>query len=205
MLLGSADLFDTKGRQAWSSVNFAASHDGFTLADTTRYLQRHNMANGEDNRDGHHSNYSDNFGVEGESDDPVIIARRARRQRIRNMLATVMLSQGTPMLLAGDEGGNSQNGNNNAYCQDNPTSWIDWEAMDKDLVDFTAALSRFRADHPVLRQNRFLHGAERADGKPDVEWRAMDGIGAELARPEPVQPVPDPARMCRKRGRGRLV
>ncbi|WP_254446654.1 glycogen debranching protein GlgX [Ruegeria sp. HKCCD8929] len=172
-LLGSADLFDTRGRQAWSSINFAASHDGFTLADTTRYLHRHNIANGEDNRDGHHSNYSDNFGVEGESEDPQIIA--ARRQRSRNMIATVLLSQGTPMLLAGDEGGNSQNGNNNAYCQDNPTSWIDWDAMDEELVDFTAALSRFRANHPVLRQNRFLHGAERADGKPDVEWRAMDG------------------------------
>ena len=172
-LLGSAELFDTKGRQAWSSVNFVASHDGFTLADTTRYCQRHNAANGEDNRDGHHSNYSDNFGVEGESSDPKIVA--ARRQRMRNMLATVFFSQGTPMLLAGDEGGNSQNGNNNAYCQDNPTSWIDWNALDGDLVAFTAALSKFRAAHPVLSQNRFLHGALRADGQPDVQWRAMDG------------------------------
>lgn len=172
-LLGSAELFDTKGRQAWSSVNFVASHDGFTLADTTRYVQRHNAANGEDNRDGHHSNYSDNFGVEGESDDPDVNA--ARQQRMRNMLATVFLSQGTPMLLAGDEGGNSQNGNNNAYCQDNPVSWIDWSTLDRDLVALTAALSRFRANHPVLSQNRFLHGAERTDGKPDVEWRAMDG------------------------------
>ncbi|MEX0277059.1 MAG: glycogen debranching protein GlgX [Ruegeria sp.] len=172
-LLGSADLFDTKGRQAWSSVNFVASHDGFTLADTTRYLQRHNAANGEDNRDGHHSNYSDNFGVEGDSDDPEINA--ARHQRMRNMLATVFLSQGTPMLLAGDEGGNSQNGNNNAYCQDNRVSWIDWTKLDSDLVAFAAALSGFRARHPVLNQNRFLHGAKRADGHPDVEWRAMDG------------------------------
>ncbi|MEM9550622.1 MAG: glycogen debranching protein GlgX [Pseudomonadota bacterium] len=180
-LLGSANLFDTKGRQAWSSVNFAAAHDGFTLADTTRYLNRHNCANGEDNRDGHHSNHSDNFGVEGDSDDPDIIA--ARRLRARNLLATVMLSQGTPMLLAGDEGGNSQNGNNNAYCQDNATSWIDWSTQDADLVDFTAALSQFRAAHRVLYQNRFLHGAERADGKPDVEWRAMDGAALNWRDP----------------------
>ncbi len=172
-LLGSAELFDTKGRQAWSSVNFVASHDGFTLADTTRYVQRHNAANGEDNRDGHHSNYSDNFGTEGDSDDPEV--RTARLQRMRNMLATVFLSQGTPMLLAGDEGGNSQNGNNNAYCQDNPVSWIDWSTLDSDLVAFTAAVSRFRFKHPVLSQNRFLHGAQRTDGFPDVEWRAMDG------------------------------
>ncbi len=172
-LLGSADLFDTKGRQASSSVNFAASHDGFTLADTTRYVQRHNAANGEDNRDGHHSNYSDNFGIEGDSEDPAIVA--ARHQRVRNMLATVFLSQGTPMLLAGDEGGNSQNGNNNAYCQDNPVSWIDWSTLDGGLVEFTAALSSFRSKHPVLNQNRFLHGAKRSDGLPDVEWRAMDG------------------------------
>lgn len=172
-LLGSAELFDTKGRQAWSSVNFVASHDGFTLADTTRYLQRHNTANGEGNHDGHHSNYSDNFGVEGESDDPGVNA--ARQQRMRNMLATVFFSQGTPMLLAGDEGGNSQNGNNNAYCQDNTTSWIDWSKLDKDLIAFTKALSKFRQAYPVLGQNRFLHGAKRADGHPDVEWRAMDG------------------------------
>lgn len=172
-LLGSAELFDTKGRQAWSSVNFVASHDGFTLADTTRYLQRHNAANGEGNRDGHHSNYSDNFGVEGESDNPGVNA--ARQQRMRNMLATVFFSQGTPMLLAGDEGGNSQNGNNNAYCQDNTTSWIDWNKLDKDLIAFTTALSKFREAYPVLGQNRFLHGAKRADGHPDVEWRAMDG------------------------------
>ncbi|MCP3969900.1 MAG: glycogen debranching protein GlgX [Rhodobacteraceae bacterium] len=172
-LLGSADPFDTDGRRAWSSVNFAAAHDGFTLADTTRYLQRHNHANGEDNTDGHHANHSDNFGVEGDSDDPAIT--EARRQRVRNMLATVLLSQGTPMLLAGDEGANSQNGNNNAYCQDNATTWIDWETLDQGLIDFTAALSRFRANHPVLRQSRFLHGVARADGMPDVQWRDFGG------------------------------
>ncbi|SMX33876.1 glycogen debranching protein GlgX [Maliponia aquimaris] len=172
-LLGTADLFDTRGRRAWSSVNFAAAHDGFTLADVTAYSQRRNEANGECNRDGHHANHSDNLGEEGETDDPDILA--ARRCRVRNMLATVLFSQGTPMLLAGDEGGNTQHGNNNAYCQDNEISWLDWQAMDQDLVGFTAALAQFRKAHPVLRQTHFLHGAERPDGQPDVEWRAFDG------------------------------
>lgn len=173
-LLGSANTFDTPGRRVWSSVNFAASHDGFTLADTTRYEHRHNHANGEMNRDGHHANYSENFGTEGKTDNSDIIAQRQRRHR--NMLATVMLSQGTPMLLAGDEGGHSQDGNNNAYCQDNETTWIDWGKLDSGLIDFTAALTNFRHAHPVLRQSTFLHGATRpADGKPDVEWRDFDG------------------------------
>ncbi|GGF61960.1 glycogen operon protein [Mameliella alba] len=172
-LLGTADLFDTRGRRAWASVNFAAAHDGFTLADVTAYSKRHNQANGEGNRDGHHANHSDNLGEEGETKDATILS--ARRQRVRNMLATVLLSQGTPMILAGDEGGHSQGGNNNAYCQDNETSWLDWATMDKDLVDFTAALIAFRKAHGVLRQGRFLHGVQRADGKPDVEWRGFDG------------------------------
>jgi glycogen operon protein len=172
-LLGTADLFDTRGRRAWSSVNFAAAHDGFTLADVTAYEQRHNEANGEENRDGHHSNYSDNFGVEGPSDDPAIMD--LRRRRIRNMLATVLVSQGTPMILAGDEGGNSQQGNNNAYCQDNETTWLDWEGMDEGLMTFTAAMSAFRHAHPTLRQSRFLHGARRSDGSRDVIWRGFDG------------------------------
>ena len=172
-LLGTADLFDTRGRRAWASVNFAAAHDGFTLADVTAFSKRHNEANGEGNRDGHHANYSDNLGEEGESEDAAI--RAARQQRVRNMLATVLLSQGTPMILAGDEGGNSQGGNNNAYCQDNELSWLDWDAMDAELVGFTSALIAFRKAHGVLRQGRFLHGVQRADGKPDVEWRAFDG------------------------------
>jgi isoamylase len=173
-LLGTADIFDTRGRRAWSSVNFAASHDGFTLADTTRFETRHNHANGEQNGDGHPDNHSQNFGVEGDSSDAAILAQRALRSR--NLLATVMLSQGTPMLLGGDEGGNSQSGNNNGYCQDNDVTWIDWAALDPDLIAFTAALSRFRRDHPVLRQPDFLHGARRAsDGKPDVTWRGFDG------------------------------
>ena len=168
-LLGSADKFDRSGRRAWSSVNFVSSHDGFTLADVTRYNHRHNEANTEGNRDGHHSNYSDNCGAEGETDDPEILARRARRQR--NMLATLFLSQGTPMLLAGDEISNSQNGNNNAYCQDNEIGWVNWNTADPGILDFVEELSAFRRDHRAVRQTRFLHGAARPwDGYPDVEW-----------------------------------
>lgn len=174
VLLGSADVFDTRGRRAWCSVNYAASHDGFTLADTTAYLERHNTANGEENRDGHHANFSDNFGTEGPTTDPCIT--EARNLRRRNMLATVMLSQGTPMVLAGDEGGHSQGGNNNSYCQDNETSWIDWDTLDPDMIAFTAALIAFRHRHPVTRQPDFLHGATRkSDSKADVEWRSFDG------------------------------
>lgn len=173
-LLGSADKFGQPGRSGRSSINFVAAHDGFTLADTTRYADKHNTANLANNQDGHHANFSDNFGVEGESDDPDIQARRHRR--IRNMLATLFLSQGTPMLLAGDEFGNSQNGNNNAYCQDNEIGWVNWERADADLQEFVEALSAFRRAHPSLRQTRFLHGALReGDGLPDVEWTDFTG------------------------------
>ncbi len=182
-LLGSADIFDRRGRRAWSSVNYAASHDGFTLADTTTYAHRHNAANGEGNRDGHHENYSQNFGVEGPSDDPAI--RTLRNRRKRNLLATVFLSQGTPMLQAGDEGGRSQRGNNNAYCQDSELTWIDWDGLNPELIAFTAAVSKFRRGHPVLRQTEFLHGAIREDhGVPDVEWRAFDGGPINWRDPE---------------------
>ncbi|WP_299962482.1 glycogen debranching protein GlgX [uncultured Roseobacter sp.] len=173
-LLGSAGEFDHGGRRASSSINFIAAHDGFTLADMTRYSKRHNEANLEDNQDGHNANYSDNCGVEGPSDDPEITARR--RMRARNMLATLFLSQGTPMLLAGDEMGNSQAGNNNAYCQDNEIAWLDWVAGDAELTDFVAELSALRRDHPALRQTRFLHAALRpADGLPDVAWSDFEG------------------------------
>jgi isoamylase len=181
-LLGTADVFDARGRRSWASINFAAAHDGFTLADLTRYERRHNEANGENNADGHHANYSDNFGVEGPTDDPGIAAARARRQR--NLLATVFLSQGTPMLLAGDESGNSQGGNNNSFCQDNPVGWTDWEAPDAELIAFVANLSRYRRAHPVLRQSRFLHGGARpTDGQPDVEWRDFDGASLNWRDP----------------------
>jgi glycogen operon protein len=172
-LLGSAGTFDRDGRRAWSSVNFVACHDGFTLADATAYAHKHNEANGENNRDGHGANHSDNGGVEGPTDDPVILARRALRRR--NLMATVFLAQGAPMLLAGDEIANSQDGNNNAYCQDNPTGWVDWDGADAALLAFTRRLIALRAAHPALRQGRFLHGDARADGVADVEWLGFDG------------------------------
>ena len=181
-LLGSADKFDRAGRRAWSSVNFISSHDGFTLADLTRYNSRHNLANGENNMDGHGANYSDNCGFEGKTKDPVVNARRHRRQR--NLLATLFLSQGTPMLLAGDEMGNSQDGNNNAYCQDNELGWINWDKSDDDLQAFVSYLSSFRRAHKALRQDRFLHGAKREqDGQPDVEWRDFAGFPLQWRDP----------------------
>lgn len=173
-LLGSAGKFDHSGRKAWSSVNFLAAHDGFTLADTTSYLERHNLANGEDNRDGHSANHSDNFGVEGESHEPDIIKQRELRQR--NMLATLFLSQGMPMMWAGDEISNSQQGNNNAYCQDNEIGWVNWDKANHEQLDFVSRLSAFRKAHPALRQSHFLHGAKRsADGHIDVKWIDFDG------------------------------
>lgn len=173
-LLGSADKFDRMGRRAWSSINFITAHDGFTLADNVAYNERHNFANGENNNDGHHNNLSDNCGVEGKTDDVDILALRARRQR--NMLATLFLSQGTPMLLAGDEIGNSQGGNNNAYCQDNEIGWINWDKADENLLSFVQNLSGFRAAHKSVRQSRFLHGGTRkSDSMPDVEWTDFDG------------------------------
>lgn len=173
-LTGSAVQFDHSGRFATSSVNLITAHDGFTLADTTAYVERHNAANGEDNNDGHGTNHSDNFGVEGPTDDPAILSARALRRR--NMLATLLLSQGTPMILAGDELGNSQGGNNNAYCQDNETGWVDWANADTRLMVFTQKLIAFRKAHPILRQKRFLHARERiVDGIEDLFWWRADG------------------------------
>ncbi|MCB2115221.1 MAG: glycogen debranching protein GlgX, partial [Rhodobacteraceae bacterium] len=173
-LLGSAEVFDRGGRPATSSVNFVTCHDGFTLADLVSYAAKHNEANGEDNRDGHNENYSVNFGVEGPSDDRSVTALRDRRRR--NLIATVFLSQGTPMLLAGDEVGNSQSGNNNAYAQDNETGWIDWRAGKDGFLAFVCRLTALRRRFPVLSQRRFLHGRRRADdAQPDLEWRRADG------------------------------
>ena len=181
-LLGSADKFDRAGRRAWSSVNFISAHDGFTIADIVRYNNRHNLANGENNMDGHGANYSDNCGFEGETDDPVINARRHRRQR--NFIATLFFSQGSPMLLAGDEIGNSQFGNNNAYCQDNEIGWVSWDKEDEGLKAFVYYLSAFRRDHKVLRQNRFLHGAKRPeDDLPDVQWTDFSGFPLQWRDP----------------------
>jgi glycogen operon protein len=174
-ILGSAERFDHGGRAATSSVNFITSHDGFTLEDLVSFTVKRNLANGEDNRDGHHDNHSDNLGHEGPTDDPAI--RAARDLRKRNMLATLFLSQGTPMILAGDEIGNGQGGNNNAYAQDNPTGWVDWAMADAMLAAFVARLAELRRAHPVLRQRRFLHARPRAgDHLPDVIWRRADGM-----------------------------
>ncbi len=181
-LLGSAGQFDKAGRRAWSSINLVTSHDGFTLADVTRYNDRHNEANGENNRDGHNANYSDNCGVEGETDDLEVRRRRTRRQK--NLLATMFLSQGTPMLLAGDEISNSQKGNNNAYCQDNAIGWVNWDKEDAEMLDFVSSISAFRREHRSVRQTRFLHGGLRAsDGHPDVEWTDFDGTPLQWRDP----------------------
>ena len=171
---GSATRFDHDGRAATSSINFLTAHDGFTLMDVVSYTTKHNEANGEDNRDGHDHNCSDNCGVEGPSDDPAVRARRAQRRR--NLMATLLLSQGVPMILAGDELGNSQGGNNNAYCQDNEIGWVDWKTKDDDFLDFCRQAIAFRRDNPILRQKRFLHARPSgSDGKPDIFWRRGDG------------------------------
>ena len=176
-LHGSGDLFEHSGRRPWSSVNLVTSHDGFTLADLVSYRERHNEANGEQNRDGHVANFSDNHGVEGASSDPAIKAVRARQQR--NLLATLLLAQGTPMLLHGDELGRSQAGNNNAYCQDNEVSWLRWPAQGEDpgLLTFVRRLVAFRQRHPVLRRPRYLHGLAHSEvtALSDIEWVAPSG------------------------------
>ena len=154
-LHGSADLFEASRRPPFVSINFVTSHDGFTLMDVVSYEQRHNEANGEDNRDGHKHNLSANYGVEGPSDDGEIIELR-RRQRL-NMLATLLFAQGTPMLLAGDELGNSQDGNNNAYAQDNETGWLDWSGPDPEFTDQVRELVWLRRELPLLRMQDYLH------------------------------------------------
>ncbi len=176
-LSGSADLFDHRGRQPWASVNFVTAHDGFTLADLVSYNDKHNDANGEDNRDGHSDNLSWNHGAEGPTEDEAILA--LREQQKRNLLATLLLSQGTPMMLAGDELGRTQRGNNNAYCQDNEISWVNWLGVDKSgeaLIEFVQDVIRFRQSHPVLRQLKYLHGRELGrDGLRDIRWYTPAG------------------------------
>jgi glycogen operon protein len=171
-LAGSAPQFEHNGRGPDASVNFIACHDGFTLHDVVSYSAKHNEANGENNRDGADTNHSANNGAEGATQDPGIIAARERQKR--NMLATLFLSQGTPMLLAGDEHGNSQNGNNNAYCQDNKTGWLNWQditAEGKELTAFTKKLIAFRKEHAVLTAPAYLHGTARdADAVKDITW-----------------------------------
>jgi isoamylase len=176
-LLGSAELFEHNGRTPFASVNFVAAHDGFTAFDSVAYAHRHNEANGEDNRDGHAHEVSLNHGVEGPSPEPAVLARR--RRHLRNLLATLFLSQGTPMLAMGDEGGRSQAGNNNAYCQDNPVSWFDWAIIrgeGHDLTGFVARLAALRGTYPVLRCRSFLHGAQvDRHGVRDILWLDPDG------------------------------
>ncbi|WP_316742487.1 glycogen debranching protein GlgX [Streptomyces sp. MK7] len=177
-LTGSADLYAHNRRRPRASVNFVTAHDGFTLRDLVSYNDKHNEANGEGNRDGESANRSWNCGAEGETEDPAILALRARQQR--NLLATLLLSQGIPMLCHGDELGRTQRGNNNAYCQDNEVSWIDWRltAGQRELADFTRYVIALRAAHPVLRRRRFFQGetATRDDQPlPDLVWMLPDG------------------------------
>jgi len=175
-LCASADMFDHQGRRPWACVNFITAHDGFTLNDLVTYNDKHNDANGEDNKDGSSDNRSWNCGAEGPTDDPEINALRLRQ--IRNMLSTLLLSQGTPMLLAGDEFGRTQMGNNNAYCQDNEISWFDWElqAKGQSLIHFVQTLTKLRRDYPILRRNRFLSGVYNEElGVKDVTWINPNG------------------------------
>jgi len=171
---GSSDLYQSDGRAPFASINFITAHDGFTLRDLVSYNDKHNEANGEDNNDGTDDNRSWNHGAEGPTDDPEINALRARQQR--NFLATLLLSQGVPMLLGGDELGRTQHGNNNAWCQDNELSWFRWDEADGDLLEFAKRVIALRREHPVFRRSRFLTGTEvKGSGLPDVWWFRPDG------------------------------
>lgn len=175
-LRGSADLFEHNGRLPVASINMVTSHDGFTLRDVVSYEHRHNEANGEENNDGHAHNYSCNYGVEGATEDPDVVAQR--RQHQLNLLATMLLAQGTPMLLAGDELGNTQMGNNNAYAQDNDLGWLDWSGLESDpgFVKSVRELIRLRRTVPLLRLEEYLHGSgESPAGETIIRWLNPDG------------------------------
>jgi isoamylase len=179
-ITGSADLYENSGRKPVASINFVTAHDGFTIRDLVSYNEKHNEANGEDGNDGESHNRSWNSGVEGDTDDAEVLALRARQQR--NFLATLLLSQGVPMLLHGDELGRTQQGNNNTYAQDNELSWVHWDQADKPLIEFTAAVARLRKDHPTFRRSRFFDGRpvaseESPEGAPlpDIVWLRPDG------------------------------
>ena len=176
-LAGSSDIFGHAGRRPWASVNFVTCHDGFTLDDLVSYNAKHNEANGEDNHDGADANFSWNCGAEGPSEDPEVAALRQRQKR--NLLATLFLSLGVPMLLMGDEIGNSQDGNNNAYCQDNPISWVEWQDIgreDEALGAFVRYLIELRRKHRVFSRPRFFRGeAVSPAGLKDITWLAPDG------------------------------
>jgi isoamylase len=168
---GSSDLYEYDGRRPFASINFITAHDGFTLRDLVSFNDKHNEANGESNRDGTDDNRSWNCGVEGPTDDAQVLALRARQQR--NFLATLLLSQGVPMLLGGDEIGRTQGGNNNAWCQDNEISWFDWDSCDVELLAFVRQLIELRRDHPVFRRTKFFKG--KGEQLPDVWWMRPDG------------------------------
>ncbi|MBM9466053.1 glycogen debranching protein GlgX [Nakamurella leprariae] len=182
-LTGSADLYEYSGRRPVASINFITAHDGFTLADLVSYNEKHNEANGEDNNDGESHNRSWNCGVEGPTDDDAVLTLRARQQR--NFLATLLLSQGVPMIAHGDELGRTQRGNNNVYCQDSELSWVNWQEADEPLVEFVAAVNRLRAQHPTFRRRRFFDGrpVTRGEGEPlpDIVWITPSG---EVMTPE---------------------
>lgn len=176
-LHGSSDIFEKPGRRPSASVNLITSHDGFTLQDLVSFEERHNNANGEENRDGHHGNFSCNFGVEGQTTNETINRLRARQKR--NLLTTLFIAQGTPMLLAGDEFGNSQQGNNNAYCQDNELSWLAWQENDlvKQEINFVSELIAFRKAHPLLNRTQYHHGNQISNktGLADISWLNSQG------------------------------
>jgi isoamylase len=183
-LSGSGDLFNKRGRKPWASVNFITAHDGFTLNDLVSYNEKHNEANGEENRDGHSNNHSFNHGVEGPTEDRAV--REVRERQKRNLLATLLLSLGTPMLLAGDEFGHTQTGNNNAYAQDNQITWLAWEGISDEgrtLLEFTRKLIALRKAYPILHRGRYLVGTynEELDVK-DVTWLSPDGREMEPAQ-----------------------
>jgi glycogen operon protein len=182
-LTGSADLYETSGRRPVASINFVIAHDGFTLNDLVSYNHKHNQANGEDNNDGESHNRSWNCGAEGPTDDPNVNALRARQKR--NFLATLLLSQGVPMIAHGDELGRTQLGNNNTYCQDSELTWIHWQEADEALIEFTASVARLRRQHPTFRRRRFFDGrpVSRGAGEPlpDIVWMTP---GGQLMKPD---------------------
>jgi isoamylase len=203
-LSGSSDLYEHAGRPPYCSINFVTSHDGFTMNDLVTYREKHNEANGEGNRDGENNNFSDNYGVEGPTRRREIVEIRARQ--IRNFFATLLLSQGVPMFVAGDECRRTQRGNNNAYCQDNEISWFDWNLVqqNKDLVRFVRALVHFRRNQPTVRRKRFLTGKpEREGGLPDVSWFSSLGTAVDWHAGDPAliallsAPVEDPEGIAR--------
>jgi isoamylase len=180
-LTGSADLYESEGRRPVASINFVTAHDGFTINDLVSYNEKHNDANGEDNNDGESHNRSFNMGVEGPTDDEGVLTKRAQQQR--NFITTLLLSQGVPMILHGDELGRTQGGNNNTYAQDSELSWIHWDEADQPLIEFTASVARLRRHHPTFRRRQFFNGrpVRRAQGEPipDIVWLRADGSEME--------------------------